>query len=277
MATIQNRQIQRAQYGEQPKLLTDEIVIEEPLEIRLNGKPVSVTMRTPDHDDELAVGFLVSEGIVSDADDVLRIETSTSNERRNIVNVILDPDIEVDTDRMTRHGLSAPSGDLTGSTAVDATRNNFAPIRGPRVTVPASILRSLPRKMRHAQRIFEHTGGLHAAAIFDQFGQMMVVREDIGRHNAVDKVIGYGLLNELFPFARHILLTSGRASFEIMQKALAAGVPVVAAISAPSSLAVRFAEEAGQTLVGFLHGKRMNVSTHAARLDFAGTYIGQTA
>lgn len=243
----------------------DELAHEEPLEIRVRGRAVSVTMRTPGHDDELAAGFLATEGMIRRREDVLRIEPCGRNEDGNLVNVQLAPDVGVDFEKLTRHVFGSSSCGLCGKATIDAIRGQFPPITSDLV-VDASTLLALPDKMRQAQSTFDRTGGLHAAAIFSSAGELIVLREDVGRHNALDKVIGYGLLNGLLPYDNHILLVSGRTSFEIIQKALAARVPVIAAVSAPSSLAADFAKESGQTLVGFLRGERMNVYAGEQRI-----------
>jgi FdhD protein len=245
----------------------DELAEEEPLEIRVRGRAVSVTMRTPGHDDELAVGFLLTEGIIRSPRDVLRVEPCYRNEDGNLINVLLAPDVPVDFERLTRHVFASSSCGLCGKATIEAVRSQFPPVAGDLVILPDVIARC-PAVMRAAQSTFDRTGGLHAAALFDADGRLVVLREDVGRHNAVDKVIGHCLLRGEFPPDRHMLLVSGRSSFEIMQKALAARVPVVAAVSAPSSLAATFARESGQTLIGFLRGQRMNVYAHAQRIAF---------
>ncbi len=243
----------------------DELAHEEPLEIRVRGRAVSVTMRTPGHDEELAAGFLATEGMIRRREDVLRIEPCGRNEDGNLVNVLLAPDVVVDFDKLTRHVFASSSCGLCGKATIDAVRGQFPPITSDLV-VDAKTILSLPEKMRQTQSTFDRTGGLHAAGIFSSSGALIVLREDVGRHNALDKVIGYGLLNGLLPYERHILLVSGRTSFEIIQKALAARVPLIAAVSAPSSLAVDFARESGQTLIGFLRGERMNVYAGEQRI-----------
>ena len=249
---------------------SDELACEEPLEIRARGRSVSVTMRTPGHDDELAAGFLLTEGIVRRAGDVLRVEHCGRNEHGNVVNVLLAPDVHVDFDRLTRHVFASSSCGLCGKASIELVRGQFLPLdpAAGTMAIDAIALVCLLKLMRDAQSGFDRTGGLHAAGLFDENGRLVVVREDVGRHNAVDKVLGYALLNGLTPLDRHVLLVSGRSSFEIMQKALAGRVPVVAAVSAPSSLAVEFAAENGQTLVGFLRGQRMNVYAHPERVRF---------
>ena len=245
----------------------DELAREEPLEIRVRGRAISVTMRTPGHDEELAVGFLLSEGLIRHRQDVLRVEPCPRSEAGNRVDVILAPDVTIDFDRLTRHVFASSSCGLCGKATIDAIHNTFPPVTS-NLTIQPSVLAQLPEVMRAAQTTFSRTGGLHAAALFDPEGRMMVLREDIGRHNAVDKALGFAFFNDSIPLDRHVLLVSGRASFEIMQKALAGGVPVVAAVSAPSSLAAQFANASGQTLVGFLRSGRMNVYSHPKRIDF---------
>jgi FdhD protein len=245
----------------------DELAEEEPLEIRVRGRAISVTMRTPGHDAELAAGFLLTEGIIHGCGDVLRSEHCVRNEAGNVLNVLLAPEVPVDFDRLTRHVFASSSCGLCGKTTIDSVHVQFPPIKSD-LSIDAEMMATLPRKMREAQETFNRTGGLHAAALFDANGNLIVLREDVGRHNAVDKVVGHCLLNGAFPLDRHLLLVSGRSSFEIMQKALAARLPLVAAVSAPSSLAVTFAQESGQTLIGFLRDRRMNVYTNTHRISF---------
>ncbi len=245
----------------------DEMAEEEPLEIRVDNQSVSVTMRTPGHDEELAAGFLVSEGMIQRREDVLRIAPYPRNAEKNVMGVFLSPDVKVDLQQLTRHVFVSSSCGLCGKASIDAVHQHFPKIKT-KVSVKAKVLLGLPEKLRGGQEAFDRTGGLHAAGIFDLNGKLIVLREDVGRHNAVDKVLGYAFLNGLLPLDKHILLVSGRASFEIMQKALAGRAPMVAAVSAPSSLAVEFARESGQTLIGFLRGERMNVYAGAKRIKF---------
>lgn len=244
----------------------DDLAEEEPLEIRVRGRSIAITMRTPGHDVELAAGFLLTEGIIAAPADLVRIEPCASVEQDNVVNATLAPEVAVDFGRLTRHVFTSSSCGLCGKTSIEAIRNRFGAVTSDLV-VAAGIILGLPRTLRAAQPTFDRTGGLHAAAIFDASGDLVVTREDVGRHNAVDKVLGYGLLHGLLPLDRHVMLISGRASFEIMLKALAAAVPIVAAISAPSSLAARFADESNQTLVGFLRDGRMNIYANPGRID----------
>ena len=231
-----------------------------------SGRSVAVVMRTPGHDEELAAGFLVSEGVIKTARDILEISQcpSMGNTHGNIVDVLLGGAV-VNWESLTRHVFSASSCGLCGKTSIESVFQSFPAVTAD-ARVEASVIASLPEKLRAAQETFAATGGLHASGIFNLEGNLLVLREDVGRHNALDKVLGFALQRNLLPLDRHILLVSGRVSFEIMQKALAAGVPVVAAISAPSSLAVDFAREGGQTLIGFLRGGTMNVYTHPARI-----------
>jgi FdhD protein len=224
-------------------------------------------MRTPGHDEELAAGFLLTEGMIHDRRDVVRIDPCAHASAGNVVNVVLADSTNVDFDKLTRHVFASSSCGLCGKATIDAVHARFEPVRS-NVTVEAKALLTLPEKLRAAQSTFARTGGLHGAGLFTASGELLVAREDVGRHNAVDKVLGYGFLNKLLPFDQHVLLVSGRASFEIMQKALAGRVPVVAAVSAPSSLAVEFAEDSGMTLIGFLREGRMNVYSEPKRVRF---------
>ena len=249
-----------------PKPERDTVAREEPLEIRVQGRSVAVTMRTPGHDKELAAGFLLTEGIIRDPDDLIEIlNCRTATAPANTVNVFLSPSVKLDFARLTRHVFATSSCGLCGKASIASVHQHFPPVKS-KLTVSAKALANLPTLMRAAQRTFAQTGGLHAAAVFDAKGNLIVLREDVGRHNAVDKVLGYGLLESKLPFDSHLLLVSGRASFEILQKALAGRIPVVCAVSAPSSLAVDFARESGQTLVGFLRGKAMNIYAGAERV-----------
>jgi FdhD protein len=256
----------RYQAGE-VRQATDELAEEEPLEIRVRGRAVTVTMRTPGNDAELAAGFLLTEGMIRRRADVLRIEACPQSAEGNRIDVLLAAEVAVDFERLTRHVFASSSCGLCGKATIESIRGQFARVES-NVTVGADVLQAMPEQMRAAQSTFARTGGLHAAALFEPGGKLLAVREDVGRHNAVDKVLGLALLSGWLPLERHVMLVSGRSSFEIMQKALAAGVAIVAAVSAPSSLAVAFAQESGQTLVGFLREGRMNVYAHAGRVLF---------
>src|ERR1041385_299123 len=259
------RQVLRFKRGSQPSRQFDELAAEEPLEIRVDTRPVTVTMRTPGHDEELAAGFLLSEGLISQPESILQIERYPQNREDNVLDVFLSPDVKVNFARLTRHVFASSSCGLCGKATIAAVHQQFRPLRA-RLRIASETVLALPDRMLQRQESFARTGGLHAAAVFDSTGNLIVSREDIGRHNAVDKVIGYGLLQRRLPFEKHILVISGRASFEILQKALAARIPVVCAVSAPSSLAVDFARESGQTLIIFLRGAGMNVYCGAERV-----------
>ena len=224
-------------------------------------------MRTPGQDVELALGFLLSEGLIRGSGDVRSAAPLTAERNCNVVQVELGEGVAVDFARLTRHVFASSSCGVCGKATIDSIHQQFPPVTS-EVTLDARILLDLPHRSREGQVCFDRTGGLHAAAVFDRRGELVVLREDVGRHNAVDKAIGYGLLEGLLPFDQHVLLVSGRSSFEIMQKALAARIPIVAAISAPSSLAVEFAAAGGQTLVGFLRDDRMNIYTGEHRIHF---------
>jgi FdhD protein len=270
--------IVRYELGNLPQQQSDTLVREEPLEIRVRGKSIAVTMRTPGHDRELAAGFLLSEGLISRRDEIIEIAPCLeSDSPENTLNVFLGPSVEIDFARLTRHVFATSSCGLCGKASIESVHQHFSPIGGasalPRASstasqifVSAETLIALPARMRAAQQSFSQTGGLHAAAIFDLEGNLLVLREDAGRHNAVDKVLGWGFLENKPPFDSHMLLVSGRASFEIVQKALAARIPIVAAVSAPSSLAVEFARESNQTLIGFLRGETFNIYSHPERI-----------
>ena len=247
------------------KARQDELAVEEPLEIRVDTRSVSVTMRTPGHDEELAAGFLVTEGIVQKPNDIAEIKPYSRNNKANVVDVFLNDSARVDFSRLTRHVFMSSSCGLCGKASIDAVHQHFAPVKT-RLRVQRAALWEMATRLQAHQETFAKTGGLHAAAVFTATGKLVVLREDVGRHNAVDKVIGHGLLKGGFPFDKHVLMVSGRASFEIMQKALAARIPIVAAVSAPSSLAVEFAEASCQTLVGFLRERRMNIYAGMSRL-----------
>jgi FdhD protein len=242
--------------------LRDELTIEEPLEIRIGSKTLATTMRTPGHDEELAAGFLISEAIIRARDKIARI--SADGDNRLIVD--LADGVKLKLNSTKRFGTISSSCGLCGKTSIDAIRQNFPAIKSANVRINIDTLLSLPEKLRNAQSDFARTGGIHAAGIFDLNGELKIAREDIGRHNAVDKVIGYAFLTGSLPLDRHLLLVSGRASFEIVQKALAAGIPIIAAVSAPSTLAVDFARQSNQTLVAFLRPPSFNIYSYIERV-----------
>jgi len=240
----------------------DFLAAEEPLEIRIGENPLSVTMRTPGHDVELAAGFLFTEGLVQRREQIVALENVTSNDdgkRGNVVRAELSSEALPDFDKLRRHFFAASSCGICGKASIDAVRSRLLRTPNPDFRVAPNLIVRLPEALRSAQDVFERTGGLHAAALFDAEGKLLIVREDIGRHNAVDKVVGWALLNGLIPLSDCVLLVSGRGGFEIIQKAIVAGIPVVASVSAPSSLAVQLARELRLTLIGFLRGNRFVV------------------
>jgi FdhD protein len=250
----------------------DHLAVEEPMELRVGGRSLAVTMRTPGSDVELAHGFLLTEGVITKLDDVVtaRYCDGVDDEGRNtynVLDVVLAPGVPLPGPGLERNFYTTSSCGVCGKASLDAVRAQtaFSPASDP-VEVDATTLVSLPDRLRDAQRIFDSTGGLHAAGLFTHTGELLCAREDVGRHNAVDKVLGWALLNGRIPAAATVLMLSGRASFELVQKATMAGVPVVAAISAPSTLAVELAADAGVTLVGFLRGDHMTVYAGAERV-----------
>ena len=254
----------------------DTLAVEEPLEIRVGPagpgrrRPLAVTMRTPGDDLDLAIGFLLTEGLIRSADDVHTAQLCAGAETPNtynVVDVVLAPGVPEPSVDPSRNFYTTSACGVCGKASIDAvrTRSQFVVADDP-VAVPAKVLVDLPDRLRAAQRAFDRTGGMHAAGLFTADGELMVLREDVGRHNAVDKVVGWAVRERRLPLAGHVLLVSGRASFELTQKAWMAGVPLLAAVSAPSTLAVELAEEAGMTLVGFLRGRTMNVYAGAQRL-----------
>src|SRR3954454_6656725 len=250
--------------------IDDDLAVEEPLEIRLNGVAVSVTMRTPGDDFELATGFLFTERIILRRDDIARVEYGCGADGRpsaNVVDVTLHAGKEVDVTRLQRHFYAASSCGVCGKASICAVRVGGIAPPNPLVRVSPVLLSGLPGVLRRVQAVFDRTGALHAAALFDASGALIDVREDIGRHNAVDKVIGHALREGLIPLSDHVMLVSGRGAFEIVQKALVAGIPIVVSVSAPSSLAVDLAREHGLTLIGFLRGERFVVYAGEERIE----------
>ena len=254
--------------GEFKPIEADVVAVEEPLELRVNDHSVAVLMRTPGHDRELAAGFLLTEGVIRSADDFLDIvlcrdqDGATSG---NVVNVLTGPSSTVDFERLTRHVFSSSSCGVCGKATLDAVLQNFPAVDAGPLFDP-SRLAELPARLRAAQPCFDSTGGLHGCAVFSSAGELEIVREDVGRHNAVDKVLGRALLDGRLPLRSHGLLLSGRVSFELVQKALAAGLPLVAGIGAPSSLAIECAMRGNVTLIGFLRAERFNVYAGPERL-----------
>jgi FdhD protein len=251
---------------------SDFLAVEEPLEIRLgcmidgrrSHRGVSVTMRTSGHDGELAVGFLFTEGIITTREQITDVRACGAG---NVVRVELRPEVAVDLARLERHFYTASSCGVCGKTSLEAVciRSPYRPSEG-RPIVAATVIHRLPETLRAAQAVFDRTGGLHAAALFDIRGTLLCLREDVGRHNALDKLIGSQFLARRTPLSESVLLVSGRASFELVQKAMMAGIPVLAAVGAPSSLAVDLAREHGLTLLGFVRADRFNIYTGADRI-----------
>lgn len=248
------------------------LVVEEPLEIRVDGTPITVTMRTPGSDIELAQGFLLTEGVIGSRDDVLTVRYCRGADvdgvnSYNVLDVTLAPGVEMPDIDIRRNFYTTSSCGICGKASLDAvaTITRYGPGDDPTM-VAADTLTAMPGQLRAAQKVFASTGGLHGAALFSPDGTLLVVREDIGRHNAVDKAIGWALEQSRIPLGGTVLLVSGRASFELTQKAVMAGIPVLAAVSAPSSLSVDLATQSGLTLVAFLRGDSMNVYSRPDRI-----------
>ncbi len=255
--------------GERIEASEDRVAVEEPLEIRIGDSPLAVTMRTPGHDEELAAGFCLTEGIVSGADDLAGLRPCELADYGNVIEVELSERAAgaraAEIERARRELYVSSSCGLCGKQSIDRLEQAVDPV-APGPTVHAATIATLPARMREAQDVFAQTGGLHAAAIFEADGALRVLREDVGRHNAVDKVIGHEVLLGRVPVSSGLLLVSGRVSFEIVQKAAMAGLPVLCAVSAPSSLAIDLAERLELTLVGFVRDRRMNVYNDVGRL-----------
>ena len=259
--------IRRWQSGTLQPPTADIVASEEPLEIRVRGQAIAITMRTPGHDEELATGFLLSENILHNRSDVTEIahcREGNAVEHDNILNVFLAPSVNVDLEQLTRHVFASSSCGLCGKASIESVKQHFPSIES-QITISGKLISSLPDILREAQPTFDKTGGLHAAGIFSLEGKLLVSREDIGRHNAVDKAIGHLFLAGA-NLEKTILMVSGRVSFEILQKALAARIPIIAAVSAPSSLAVEFAQQNNQILAGFVRGKTLNIYSGADRV-----------
>jgi FdhD protein len=265
--------IRDGQYSRRP----DTLAAEEPLEIRVGGRPLTVTMRTPGNDFDLAAGFLVSEGAVYAADQVAGIRycagaTADGGNTYNVVDVALAPGVAAPDASLERNFYTTSSCGLCGKASLEAVRTSAKwSVADDPLRISPDALARIPDRLRAAQRVFDSTGGLHAAGLFTADGELLCLREDVGRHNAVDKVVGHALRSGLLPLRETMLMVSGRASFELVQKALMAGIPMLAAVSAPSSLAVDLAAENGLTLVGFLRGTSMNVYAGAERLQLQPT------
>ena len=251
----------------------DHVTVEEPFEVRVNHRNLAIIMRTPGHDRELAMGFLFTERVIHQADDVHAIEDAMDEDGlplANVVNVHLHPNEKQDSltfvDKFERHFAVSASCGLCGKNSIDDLMLTAPSMKEEDLRISTSCIYELTRQLRTGQDVFTHTGGLHAAGLFNETGELCLLREDVGRHNAVDKIIGHGLLHNTLPYSRHILVVSGRTSYEIIQKALFARIPCIAAISAPSSMAIELADQAGITLIGFLRDHAMNVYTHAERI-----------
>lgn len=248
--------------------MRDALAAEEPLEIRLGGKRFTLTMRTPGNDEELAAGFLLAEGFIDqwrEIGEIRRVRDRRGRPEPNALDVILKVDAESLRERLKRNFAVSSSCGICGKTSIESITRRVARLNGS-APIGASTLVGLAARLSAAQEVFAATGGLHACAIFDLAGELLVAREDVGRHNAVDKAVGWALGRGMVPLGRALLMVSGRLSFEIVQKAAAAGVPILAAISAPSSLAVELADRVGITLVGFLRGSSFNAYTHPQRV-----------
>lgn len=265
--------------GDQQLSQADHIAVEEPLEIQLcsaspdgaAAKSISITMRTPGDDAELALGFLFTESIIRDASQLVSVdhvgETDADTGLRNRIRVQLRPEVEIDASRLERHFYTTSSCGVCGKASIDALHvTGLGSLQADRSEFRRDVIAAMPGKLAAEQHLFSTTGGLHAAALFNQQGDIIVVKEDVGRHNAVDKVVGWAFCNGHVPARGHGLLVSGRASFELLQKCLVAGIPLFAAVGAPSSLAVRLAKDFGMTLVGFLRDGGFNIYSETTRI-----------
>lgn len=259
-------QVWKFHKGETPQQQSDELAVEEPLQIAINGRPFLLTMRTPGHDGELAAGLLLAEGVIGHRSDLASIHHCEKDPNRNLLKIELASHCQLDSASSSRTSYANSACGVCGKTSIEELRNRF-----PRVTSDRSIdkdlLWQLPERLLKAQTHFQRTGALHAAALFKMNGDLLTLREDVGRHNAVDKVLGYALMQNWLPLDEVVLLVSGRVAFEIVHKALAGGIPIIAGVSGPTSLAVAFAEQNGQTLIGFLREHTMNLYSHPQRLN----------
>lgn len=267
---VANTRVMRWANGGLDNETEDWVAREEPLEIRVKGESIVVTMRTPGHDEELAIGFLLAEGVITNSSDVLEIAYCQQGEaslHKNILNVFLSPEVEINLDRLKRNVYASSSCGLCGKASIESLQNIFEPLNKIETVISVDKILTLAQKLRAKQSTFDKTGGLHAAGIFDRNGELLILREDIGRHNAVDKILGHLFLKNRMPLEDCVLMVSGRASFEIIQKSLAGRVGIICAVSAPSSLAVDMAKESGQTLIGFLRERKFNVYSHKERIS----------
>jgi FdhD protein len=256
----------------------DLLAVEEPLEIRLqSGKSeqrveqtLAITMRTPGNDFELAIGFLFNEGIIQDFSQIISIrycENIKPEEQGNVLKISLLPEVELDFNHLQRHFYTSSSCGVCGKTSIENLQKQCLMLPAAQASMSANLIILLPKIVRQAQTVFEYTGGLHAAALFDFAGNLIALREDVGRHNAMDKLIGYQLFSGQIPLNNSLILVSGRLSYELVQKTIMAGVPILAAIGAPSSLAVELAQHFGLTLIGFLRENQLNIYTHPQRIQ----------
>jgi len=275
---IARRKVTRVIVGQNPARREDVLAVEEPLEIRVGGRALAITMRTPGHDVDLAAGFLVSEGVISAADEVMAARycagaTVEGLNTYNVLDVTLAPGVAPPDPSLERNFFTTSSCGLCGKASIDAVRTSSAfTVAEDPLRVVDELLVTFPDRLRAGQDVFEKTGGLHAAALFDGVtGELLVLREDVGRHNAVDKVVGWAVTQGLLPLRGTVLMVSGRASFELTQKASMAGIPVLAAVSAPSSLAAELGTEMGMTVIGFLRGQSMVIYSGAERIVPAGS------
>ncbi len=268
-------QIQVDHWSEQTSEQREEqLTVEEPFEVRIGHQSLAVIMRTPGNDAELALGFLLTEGVIAQSEDVLAIENELDEDGLplpNVLNITLrnkqqQAALQPQPVSFERHFAVSASCGLCGKNSIADLMISTPPLEPNGAVFYATSIYDLSERLRSQQSVFRHTGGLHAAGLFSSNGELLLLREDVGRHNAVDKLIGYGLLHDIFPYHDRLLLVSGRTSFEIIQKALLARIPCIAAISAPSSLAVELAQRSGITLIGFLRGHSMNVYTHPERI-----------
>lgn len=273
MGRITGRHKVRHIDGEHEVERVETLAAEEPLEIRVDGAAIAVTMRTPGDDFDLVAGFGLSEGILARPSDLAGLRycagaTTEGVNTYNVVDVVLSDDAPRPAPSVSRNFYTTSSCGVCGKASIDAVRvNSSFDLTSDDVVVAPGLLAALPERLRAAQKVFASTGGLHAAGLFDSAGELLALREDVGRHNAVDKVIGWAVREDRLPLTGTVLMVSGRASFELVQKAYMAGIPVLAAVSAPSTLAVEFADSVGMTLIGFLRGASMNVYTCTSRVS----------
>lgn len=269
----QHRRITKFRVGGTTGHREDVLAGEEPLEIRLDGRAFTVTMRTPGDDFDLVAGFLVSEGVVWEPGQLPSLRycagvDDNGQQTFNVVEAQLRPGVQLPDTAMERHVYTSSSCGICGTASIDAVRKSSRfELTGDSERVELSVLAGLPDRLRESQKLFDRTGGVHAAGLFTRDGELLCLREDVGRHNAVDKVVGWALREGMLPLAGTILQVSGRASFELVQKAQLAGIPVLAAVSAPSSLAADLADDAGLTLVGFSRGRTLNCYSHPERIS----------